>query len=259
MIPFRQHRAIGLLSLLLCVPLALAPGACAQKPTAATFDADNKAWTAPAPYVLRPGDDIEVKFYYSPQLNEQQLIRPDGMVSLPYLTNDVTASGLTVDQLESSLETAYAKLLIKPTIEVVLRTANAQRVFVAGAVTQETAVLMTGPTTVSRAISMAQGMKPMAAKSSVVVLRHLPDGKILARRVDYNRIVDGSDPSQNLLLASGDIVYVPQTWIGNIDDFATQFRTALPLGTGLSANYSFTPRSSSVPLTGQSTVPTAGH
>ena len=33
-------------------------------------------------YVLQPGDNLDIKFYYNPELNENVTIRPDGKISL---------------------------------------------------------------------------------------------------------------------------------------------------------------------------------
>jgi protein involved in polysaccharide export with SLBB domain len=33
-------------------------------------------------YRLQPGDEIEIKFFYNPSLNERLIIRPDGKISL---------------------------------------------------------------------------------------------------------------------------------------------------------------------------------
>src|SRR5689334_11318533 len=46
-------------------------------------------------YLLHAGDQLAIKFYHNPELNEEKLaIRPDGMISLQ-LIGDVPAAGLT--------------------------------------------------------------------------------------------------------------------------------------------------------------------
>ncbi len=225
---------------IVCALLVTGLVACSHHEPQSTMDtsANAQIWTHPPAYLLRPGDEVEVKYPYSPQLNERQLIRPDGKITLPYLPQDVTATGVTIDGLSDTLSKAYSSVMVNPSVEVILRTAAANRIFVAGEVTRENTILLSAPTTVSRAISMAAGLKPTAARSSVLVIRKLPDNKTIARRVNYNQIVDGADPSQDIRLVAGDIVYVPQTWVGDLDDFVTQFRLALPLNTGMSLNYS---------------------
>ena len=50
-------------------------------------------------YVLQPGDNLDVKFYYNPELNENVTIRPDGKISLQ-LIDELAAAGLTPTQLD---------------------------------------------------------------------------------------------------------------------------------------------------------------
>ena len=48
---------------------------------------------------LGPGDVIEVKYRYWPELNEEQKVRPDGMISLQII-DEVQVAGLTPAQLD---------------------------------------------------------------------------------------------------------------------------------------------------------------
>ncbi len=49
-------------------------------------------------YRIQVGDQLDVKFYYNPELNEQVIVRPDGRISLQ-LIHEVSAAGLTPDEL----------------------------------------------------------------------------------------------------------------------------------------------------------------
>ena len=33
-------------------------------------------------YQIQPGDDLDIRFFYNPELNEQQRVRPDGRIAL---------------------------------------------------------------------------------------------------------------------------------------------------------------------------------
>jgi polysaccharide export outer membrane protein len=61
-------------------------------------------------YVLGAGDTISVKFFYNNELNEEIVIRPDGMISLQPI-GDVKAAGLKPAQLDSVLTREYSKVL----------------------------------------------------------------------------------------------------------------------------------------------------
>lgn len=61
-------------------------------------------------YILWPGDTITVKLLYNSELNEEVVIRPDGMVSLQPI-GDVKAAGRTPSELDSILTQEYSKVL----------------------------------------------------------------------------------------------------------------------------------------------------
>ena len=57
-------------------------------------------------YRIQPGDQLDIKFYYHPELNESLTVRPDGKISLQ-LIHEVPASGLTPEELRGLLKTKY--------------------------------------------------------------------------------------------------------------------------------------------------------
>lgn len=61
-------------------------------------------------YVLGPGDTIAVKLLYNNELNDEVVIRTDGKVSLQPL-GDVTAAGLTLQQLDELLTSKYTDVV----------------------------------------------------------------------------------------------------------------------------------------------------
>src|SRR5256885_1422714 len=84
-------------------------------------------------YVLLPGDQIEVKFFYNPELSEQQPIRPDGRIALQ-LVGDVEAAGLTPEALRNALRERYARVLREPDVTVIVKEISGRRVYVGGEV-----------------------------------------------------------------------------------------------------------------------------
>jgi polysaccharide export outer membrane protein len=74
----------------------------------------------PAAYVIRPGDQLDIKFFYNPELNESVTVRPDGKISLQ-LVDEVQASGLQPAELDAMLTEAYSRELKKPMVTVIVR------------------------------------------------------------------------------------------------------------------------------------------
>src|SRR5262249_23627115 len=138
---------------------------------------DQSAWD----YRLNPGDSIEIRLFFNPELNENVQIRPDGRVSLQ-LIGDVPLSGLTVQNAAALLNRAYLKEVLTPNVSVQVRSFGAQKVFVTGEVVRPGVVNLPGPMTVHDAVSEAGGVKHTGTTGSIVLFRRGPDGKPLEDR-----------------------------------------------------------------------------
>ena len=87
----------------------------------------------PPVLTLRPGDEIDVKFLYWPELDELQAVRPDGKISLQ-LVDDVHVAGLTIEQLDKHLTELYEGKIKEPVITVIVRSLANQHVYVGRAI-----------------------------------------------------------------------------------------------------------------------------
>ncbi len=64
-------------------------------------------WSVPAgSYTLDTLDQLKIKFTLDPQLNEDVVIRPDGMITLQAI-GDIRAAGLTPEQLAKKIEQKF--------------------------------------------------------------------------------------------------------------------------------------------------------
>ena len=63
------------------------------------------------PLPLSPGDDLDVKFFYVPELDESQIVRPDGIMTLQ-LIGDVSVQGKTPAEMHRELVNRYAAHLM---------------------------------------------------------------------------------------------------------------------------------------------------
>ena len=206
---------------------ALLSGCAAHLPPAPTAVAEGARPVQE--YRIQPGDQLDVKFYFSPELNEQVTVRPDGRISLQ-LVRDVEAAGATPNELTERLTELFKKSLLQPEIAVIVRTFASYRVFVDGEVNKAGVIALAGAMTISQAISEAGGMRESASASSVVLVRRVPNGKPLVAAVDVTRIFDGTDPAQDVLLQPSDIVFVPRSTIANLNLFVDQYlRKLIPI------------------------------
>jgi protein involved in polysaccharide export with SLBB domain len=174
-----------------------------------------------AEYRIQPGDLLDIKFFYSPELNEQMPVRPDGRISLQ-LAHEIMAAGLTPAELAKALKEKYSEELKKPEVTVIVRTFGSQRIYVDGEVAKPGLVSLSGPTTVFQAISQAGGVKETGNGAEVVVIRGSPGNKPAAVRVNMEAFRSGIDMSQDIFLKPFDIVYVQRSYIANVDRWIDQ-------------------------------------
>lgn len=177
-------------------------------------------------YVLQSGDDLSIKVFHVPELEQAVRIRPDGKISLQVL-NDIQAEGLTPNALAQELTTRYAEFFKEPKVAVIVTSFAGQKVFVGGEVGQPTVLPLVGNMTALTAVIQAGGFRPTARKSEVIVVRNDGQGGRLVQVLNMNNPKDVTAAS--LRLQPFDVVYVPQSRISKVDQFVDQYiRQVLP-------------------------------
>lgn len=135
-----------------------------------------------------------------------KLIKKDGEVFIYDLNELVSDPQKRDEALVSGGDTIFV-----PPLEL-------QRVSVLGEVISPKMIIVKGKLTLVEAITEAGGFNENAVKSSVVVLRG-ELGALKGYRVDVTRILKRGDIGLNITLEPGDIVYVPKTFIADIERF----------------------------------------
>ncbi len=126
------------------------------------------------------------------------------MITVPLL-GDVQAAGRTPSQLADSLTQGLKQFIEAPRVTVGVGQANSARFYVVGQVGKSGEFLMSGRTTVLQALALAGGFREFAKTDSIVIVRR--DQTVVP--VNYKRITDGRDVSQNVLLPPEDTIVVP--------------------------------------------------
>lgn len=176
------------------------------------------------PYTIQAGDRLSIEFARNPDLDQEALVRPDGMISLPFV-DEVRAAGLSPQALDSEIERRYRGELAEPEVTVVVIALGGTRVFVDGEVTKPGMFDLTAGMTLMSAISSAGGMTPRAHPQQVIIVRRGPDGKPVGHSVDLSDVVKGQSTADDVLLQPFDIVYVPRTKIANANLWIKQYIT----------------------------------
>lgn len=190
-------------------------------------------------YRIQVGDQLDIKFFYNPELNELVTVRPDGRISLQ-LVHEIMVAGLTPSELTDSLTQKYAPELKKPEITVIVRSFGAHKIYVDGEVNKSGMFPLMGLMTVMQAISQAGGMKDTARTSQLVIIRRGADHKPLVLQVNAEKVIDGTDVSQDIVLKPFDIVYVPRSPIANVNIWVDQYiRKNIPIPISTGFGYTF--------------------
>lgn len=222
----------ALLSLSLVIFLA----ACATPvhPPVPVYESQmNEALTPQGDYRIQTGDQLDIKFFYNSELNESVAIRPDGRITMQLL-GEIKVHDMTPSQLENLLKEQYGSRLSHPEVSVIVRSFNMQKVFVDGQVARPGAFPLLGFMTVMQSISQAGGLKDGARRNEILVIRRGDQGKPVVLKVNLKKAMSGKDMSQDIYLAPFDIVYVPRSTIGNVNDFVDSYlKKNIPVGVGL--------------------------
>ena len=180
---------------------------------------------------LAPGDVVEVKFFYTPQLNETQTVRPDGKIGLQ-LVGEIDVQEKTPAEIRSELLELYAPHLEQIEVAVIVRSFWNRRVFVGGQVVEPGIIEMPGELTVLEAITQAGGFDVREAEvKNVVVIRHR-DGQRYGHALDLRAAVAGKR-TEPFLLEPQDIVYVPRTKIAKVNQWIDQHINKIIPDTGM--------------------------
>jgi uncharacterized protein involved in exopolysaccharide biosynthesis/protein involved in polysaccharide export with SLBB domain len=173
-------------------------------------------------YEIHNLDELTIKFFYNPELNETVSVRPDGRISLQF-ANDVMAAGLTPAELTDVLTEKYSTEFVDPRITVLVRSYEGNRVYVDGEVIKPQMFRLGANLTVSQAIASAGGLKDTARRHDVRVIRRKADKKPLVIPVDLAQVFNGTDINQDIVLQPYDIVYVPKSTIANVNVWVQQY------------------------------------
>ena len=173
-------------------------------------------------YRLGYGDILSVKFFYQPEYDQIITIRPDGRITYPHL-GDVLVVGMTPTQLDELITARYSEIIREPDVSVIVEEIGEEVVYVLGEVNQPGGYpLNPYGTTVLGAVALAKGFKNTAKLSSVILITKDASGTPRPERLNLIRAVSGSREDDPYLWGN-EIVYVPNTFISQLNTFMEQY------------------------------------
>jgi len=129
-------------------------------------------------------------------------------VEFPYV-GPVEVKGLTVREAIETIEDLLARdVIVDPHVTLGIEEYRSRWVTVTGQVRQPGRIYLDGPTTVSEAIALADGLNQDAGTPIRVVHTSL-DGRKQVKEIGRDALYRGNDSSSGFLLRHGDNVMVP--------------------------------------------------
>jgi len=160
------------------------------------------------------------------QISGEHLVQPDGTVALG-IYGDVHVVGLTRVQAKDAIEKHLAGYMLSPRVDVSVYAYNSKVYYVitdgGGYGEQVYRFPVTGNETVLDAISLINGLPPVASKKHIWIARPSPEtGGQQVLPVDWQAIAQGGSGQTNYQVLPGDRIYVKADhWIA-LDSFVAK-------------------------------------
>jgi polysaccharide export outer membrane protein len=192
-------------------------------------------------YRFVPGDGVAIRFFYDPELNDEQQIRPDGNIALQ-LIGEVHLGGRSIPEVTEELERRYKSEIKLPRVTLQVKTYAGQKVYVTGEVQHPGTVSLIGGQDVLSAIAEAGGFKQSGKTNFAILARKGPDGQIMARKVSLS--LSGHTMER---LQPFDMVIVTPRAIIRVDRFVDEYiRQVVPSNMETGFQYLYTHSASAV-------------
>lgn len=161
--------------------------------------------------MIVPRDMLQVTVFEAPELSGETRVSETGDIVLPLL-GVLRAGGQTPRELEESIAIRLrGTYMHDPHVAVEVTEEATRPVYVLGEVNQPGAFPTSdqAPMTLLRAISVAEGLAPGAARGGTLVIRTTDDGSRIRLPVDIDEVLVGRAP--DMVLQPNDVVYVPKS------------------------------------------------
>lgn len=189
-------------------------------------------------YRIRPGDDLDIKFYTAKDYDEAIPVRPDGYISMQRV-DDIKAAGLTPNELRDAIRLRYKGMVSDPSVSVMVKSFKGFRVYIGGEVAKPQVIPMDGGITVMQAIYRAGGLRYTAHPESVVLIRKLPNGEPKSYHLDLSdKAIELGKNDMGVALSPYDVIYVPRSPIANANLWVQQYIVDLLLFKGVNFGFS---------------------
>ena len=201
--------------------LVLSSMAFGQRPTPM---ADPALTNLPA-QKIGPDDLLAVSVYDAPELTRTVRVGADGTIRLPMLKQHLKVDGLMPGDVEGAIGAALVteELLVSPFVTVTVAEYHSRPISVMGAVRKPVTFQAEAPGTLLNALARAEGLSADAGQEILITRgqsRTGSDAVPLVQRISVKALIDGADPSANVILTGGEEIRVTEAGrifvVGNV-------------------------------------------
>jgi polysaccharide export outer membrane protein len=165
-------------------------------------------WVSADAYKIGSGDVLEIVTWKEPDFSRPEvLVRTDGKISFPLL-GDVQAAGRTPMEIRKEIESGLKAYVGNPIVTVTVKKPESQKFYILGEVQKTGEYPLIKGLTVLQAFAIAGGFTDWASKKEIILLRY-ENGKEKVYNVNYKKIVNDKDFSQNISIKTDDTIIVP--------------------------------------------------
>jgi polysaccharide export outer membrane protein len=159
-------------------------------------------------YVIGNGDLLSINVWKEAEVSRSLPVRSDGKISLP-LVGEVQATGRTPLQLEEEISKKLRDFITDPEITVMVQQINSEKYNILGQVAKPGSYSLALTTSVLDAIATAGGFRDFAKKKGIYILRRSATGGETRIPFNYQDVIKGKRPEQDIRLLPNDTVVVP--------------------------------------------------
>jgi protein involved in polysaccharide export with SLBB domain len=177
-------------------------------------------------YIILPGDTLQIRYTFHPEMNQESAVQPDGKITVSLL-GPIAVGGMTTTRVGQLLAQKTSDQLRNPEVLVNITRFAERNVYVGGEVKKEGMVRYRKGLTPLQAIISAGGLTDAARADSVILVRRTgnSDEDTISRKLNIEESV--TEGKELIFLAPEDIVYVPRTSVAEANVWVRQHITDL--------------------------------
>lgn len=153
-------------------------------------------------YVIGEGDGLDIAVWGVKDLAAQVKVRPDGKITMPGL-GDVVASGLTPQELQTSLAAKLQTLVKTPIVTVTVREITNSKVYIFGGGVKPGIYDLLRRTTLLQLLCSTGELKVADLRRSYL----LRNGKKIKQ--DFHNLFSKGDTTEDIPVESNDSLFIP--------------------------------------------------